>query len=275
MGGSESVPSHTVSSVAVRSSALVHKISFCYANPTDENDSTSTIFGEEFAMANQNATWGPMDHSTGLLGFKLEPNEFIAVVKGRQGDHLNAIQFVTNTGRESDLFGGQGGEPFEFRVDAAPGIMGVIREGAGMGVGFECAEAAKDGKITGIYTSYDDVERECKYANGTELLSLYKDMSWAHSYDKPEGDTTVRVRTMGHRQGDIKRIGEHEFKLTARVRTTGDDEKCIDESYVMTLAPPGTHVKVPGLGKASFDRKAHSQWIFKVPEQKGHSKGEQ
>ncbi len=55
----------------------------------------------------------------------LRAREHIVRVRGRQNKHLDAIQFVTNLGRESEWYGGAGGEPFSFRADAGRTVVGL------------------------------------------------------------------------------------------------------------------------------------------------------
>lgn len=51
--------------------------------------------------------------------FRLSHGEHITKLRGRQGDHLDAVQFVTSFGRASAMYGGSGGQPFE--IDAPEG----------------------------------------------------------------------------------------------------------------------------------------------------------
>ncbi len=55
----------------------------------------------------------------------LRAREHIVRVRGRQNKHLDAIQFVTNLGRESEWYGGAGGEPYSFRADAGRTVVGL------------------------------------------------------------------------------------------------------------------------------------------------------
>lgn len=51
--------------------------------------------------------------------FDLEDNEYITEVLGRSGSRLDQIEFVLNTGRRSQPFGGSGGSPFSLKMDSA------------------------------------------------------------------------------------------------------------------------------------------------------------
>ena len=46
--------------------------------------------------------------------FWLRPGEYIEGICGRTGDALDQVQFRTNTGRRSPMYGGYGGQPFFF-----------------------------------------------------------------------------------------------------------------------------------------------------------------
>lgn len=64
---------------------------------------------------------GGKDNAPFILG----EGEFVVKVRGRCGDSLDAIQFVTNTGRASPMYGGNGGKPFEIEAPAGFELSGM------------------------------------------------------------------------------------------------------------------------------------------------------
>lgn len=56
--------------------------------------------------------------------FTLNAGEHVVKIRGRSGNRLDAIQFVTNTGRESPKYGGGGGKPFEVSAPEGHEIAG-------------------------------------------------------------------------------------------------------------------------------------------------------
>jgi len=59
--------------------------------------------------------------------FVLQPGEAIVEVKGGQGGLLDRIEFVTNKGRSSASYGGQGGDPFTMKAASGMVIVGLER----------------------------------------------------------------------------------------------------------------------------------------------------
>jgi len=57
--------------------------------------------------------------------FMVSPGEYISEVRGRAGDHLHMIQFVTQGGRTSSQYGGQGGVYFDLKAPAGKAIVGL------------------------------------------------------------------------------------------------------------------------------------------------------
>jgi hypothetical protein len=62
--------------------------------------------------------------------FTLLPDEYIVAVRGNQGQQLNQVVFITNTGRTSIEYGdgGADGVPFEFEVGTNDQVVGVERD---------------------------------------------------------------------------------------------------------------------------------------------------
>jgi len=58
--------------------------------------------------------------------WQLEPGEWIVEVKGKRGLFIDSIQFVTNRGRSSPLWGGGGGGPYSYRASKPEcGVVGL------------------------------------------------------------------------------------------------------------------------------------------------------
>eukprot|EP00928_Gymnodinium_smaydae_P050587 TRINITY_DN34139_c0_g1_i1.p1 TRINITY_DN34139_c0_g1~~TRINITY_DN34139_c0_g1_i1.p1 ORF type:complete len:206 (-),score=35.75 TRINITY_DN34139_c0_g1_i1:54-671(-) len=85
--------------VQVRSGDLIDQITFTYS------DGTEDVIGKK--GGNLNAP------------FVLEEDEYLVSISGRKGDSLDAVQFHTNLGRASPLYGKRGGKPFT--MEASPG----------------------------------------------------------------------------------------------------------------------------------------------------------
>jgi hypothetical protein len=92
-------------SITVRSGLYIDQVKF------DFNNETSSEFGDP--GGNRLPAW------------ELSPDEYIVEVSGHNGDALDAIQFVANTGRKSPRYGGHGGHPFCFKADRGHEIIGL------------------------------------------------------------------------------------------------------------------------------------------------------
>ncbi|KIM42915.1 hypothetical protein M413DRAFT_444535 [Hebeloma cylindrosporum] len=66
--------------------------------------------GQTFSTGCWGRPWGVGTQKS----FSLRPGEFITKVEGRCGWYIDQLRFITNTGRQSDRFGGQGGIYFEW-----------------------------------------------------------------------------------------------------------------------------------------------------------------
>lgn len=106
---STAIPSNStrrVTSVVVRAGELVDSVTFKYSDMP-----SGVTFG-----GNGGTEFPP---------FELEANEFILEVRGRRGAYLDQIQFVTNTGRTSQTYGGAGGQPFSLSLGPDQPIGGL------------------------------------------------------------------------------------------------------------------------------------------------------
>ena len=70
---------------------------------------------------------GDVYGGSGCPTFRLAPTEYLTKVIGRQGNHLDAVRFVTSTGRSSAWFGGPGGDEIEYEAEAGHMITGINR----------------------------------------------------------------------------------------------------------------------------------------------------
>ncbi|GJJ16169.1 hypothetical protein Clacol_010449 [Clathrus columnatus] len=52
-----------------------------------------------------------------LYVFELNMDEYIMKIRGRSGEYIEQLQFFTNKGRVSSIYGGSGGKPFIWTVD--------------------------------------------------------------------------------------------------------------------------------------------------------------
>ncbi|GJJ16174.1 hypothetical protein Clacol_010454 [Clathrus columnatus] len=62
-----------------------------------------------------------------LYVFELNADEYIVKVRGRSGEYIEQLRFLTNKGRVSSIYGGSGGKPFVWIVDkkrypSSPGL---------------------------------------------------------------------------------------------------------------------------------------------------------
>ncbi|MFN7925481.1 MAG: jacalin-like lectin [Bryobacteraceae bacterium] len=65
--------------------------------------------------------------------FALEDGEYITAIAGRAGMMVDSIRFLTNRGRSSPWYGGQGGEPYEIHAPAGTEVIGFTgRAGAAL-----------------------------------------------------------------------------------------------------------------------------------------------
>jgi len=96
-----------VSAVQVSVGVFIDQIAFHYS------DGTKNVVGQEGGSQKD--------------PFVLEEDESIVTIRGRGGNSLDAIQFETNRGRKSQMYGGQGGEPFSMTASAGKEIWSVLR----------------------------------------------------------------------------------------------------------------------------------------------------
>ena len=57
--------------------------------------------------------------------FLLDTNEWMTEVRGRSGSQLDQVQFFTNLGRVSPVYGGNGGNPFSESLNNSV-IKGIL-----------------------------------------------------------------------------------------------------------------------------------------------------
>merc|ERR1712216_15246 len=109
-GAADSSSGPRVKNVRVWSGALVDSIMFEYA------DGTSERFGSV----------GGSERSS----FMLEADEYVEVINHRAGDSLDAVQFVSNTGRTSRWYGNPNGGRLQesFVAESGNEIVGVERQ---------------------------------------------------------------------------------------------------------------------------------------------------
>lgn len=101
-----------LSKVHVRSGDLIDKLVFHYSDGTEDS----------------NGTDGGIAHED----FVLEAGEFIVELHVRHGDSLDAVKFVTNRGRGSQLYGNpHGGSPFTYKAYPGNQIWTVERPSSG------------------------------------------------------------------------------------------------------------------------------------------------
>ena len=127
-------------------------------NPFDDLNAAGNIIGKVVAVRVRhgdridsiNASYDGQSGSTAHGGgggtedtFSLDSNEWITEVHGRSGDGVDQLQFYTNLGRVSPVYGGNGGNPF---VESRPNSIVKAffgRSGAGLdqiGMYFEDAK---------------------------------------------------------------------------------------------------------------------------------------
>ncbi|GJJ16175.1 hypothetical protein Clacol_010455 [Clathrus columnatus] len=74
----------------------------------------------EYQGPEQNILLGNKHGSSGespLYVFELNSDEYIVKIRGRSGEYIEQLQFLTNKGRVSSIYGGSGGKPFVWTVD--------------------------------------------------------------------------------------------------------------------------------------------------------------
>mmetsp|Transcript_15971 Transcript_15971/g.26098 ORF Transcript_15971/g.26098 Transcript_15971/m.26098 type:complete len:767 (-) Transcript_15971:1560-3860(-) len=101
-------PDTRVRKVVVRSGTLVDGLVFYY---DDGNVEHKIAFGG--TGGNENPP------------FELQQDEYIIQVKGHKGAYVDQIQFVTNLGRVSPVYGGPGGEEFSHSLPGGEAIGGL------------------------------------------------------------------------------------------------------------------------------------------------------
>eukprot|EP00808_Paulinella_micropora_P022129 g1925.t1 len=89
-----------ITEIRVRSQVYVDRVTFVFNNGAT-------------------ATWGGSG-GTPRPDFTLSPNEYVVEVRCKQGAALDSIQFFTNLGRLSPLYGGEGGSAVRFLADPTP-----------------------------------------------------------------------------------------------------------------------------------------------------------
>jgi hypothetical protein len=100
---------YVLRSITVRTGLYIDQVKFNFDNET------SSAFGDP--GGHENPAW------------ELDPDEYVVEVNGRNGDALDAIQFITNTGRKSPRYGGRGGREFCFKAGAGHEILGLTCRG--------------------------------------------------------------------------------------------------------------------------------------------------
>jgi hypothetical protein len=103
-----------ISEIRVRSGALIDKIEFYY------RDGTRAAHGRNGGVSRP--------------PFVLRAGEKLVKIETRQGDSLDGCQFVTDTGRSSQWYGGYGGRDVTYYASAQDPIIDIRRAPAHHGV---------------------------------------------------------------------------------------------------------------------------------------------
>jgi hypothetical protein len=96
-----------VASVTTRTGNLVDQIVFFYT------DGSFEAYGDNGGLPQE--------------PFVLHHGEYLVAVHVRSGELLDSVQFETNTGRVSAVYGGDGGAPHTFRAVSGHSIIGLER----------------------------------------------------------------------------------------------------------------------------------------------------